>query len=349
MHEVRGVRSRPAVLVVADAGPEVGVGHAVRSQALAEELLARGLAVRQVGRMEVRWVADAYRIARIQMLGPVPILDAAANEEVVATVLDSYTVPVATAEAITRLGKPCLAIVDDTTRGLVADVYLEQNPSSSAESLGLPEDRAMCGPTFALIRDQVNRLRSRPWRPTAASRQRPRVAVLFGGTDPAHGVHAVARSLASMGTALSATLVAATPEHARELAGIHWGPEQRAVIFPSHPEIVTDLAKADLVVSAGGSTVYELMCLGRPLVICPVADNQRVTYEHLVGAGLAAGLGPVDELRRDPASGAQMLRELLADPERMASVAEVGFETVDGRGRQRVADRLVGLIATTTA
>lgn len=349
MHDVRGAGSRPTVLVLADAGPEVGVGHVIRCQALAEELLARGLGARQVGRMEVGWVADAYRGAGIAMVGPASVVDAARGQDVRAIVLDTYTLPAPTSEAVAALGKPTLAIVDGTTRGLLADLYLEQNPGSNAASLGVSVDRAMCGPAFALIRDQVRRIRTRAWHPGEAAGRSPRVAVLFGGTDPEHGAHVVGRAIARTEMELSVTLVAATSDHARELAGIAWGPRQRSVVVPANPGVLTDLAQADLVVSAGGSSVYELMCLGRPVALCPVADNQQVTYEHLVGSGLAVGLGSVEQLRRDPAEGTRVLQDLLGDPEQMAGIASAGFATVDGRGRQRVADRLLELIGATPA
>ncbi len=329
-------------MLVLDCAAEVGVGHAIRCQALAEELIARGWQVVHVGRMEIAWVRRSYEELGVTLLGPVPPLVAARSHDPAVVVLDSYTAPVELSASLCRSGTTVLAVVDDTTRGQQAHAYLEQNLGSSAATLGVtPPAQALCGPQHALLRNLVLARRTAPWQPRG--RGPLRVAAVFGGTDPAHGAVVAARLLARTEAELDVTVVAATPAHAAELATVPWRPGQRASVIPSRPEFIASLADADVVVSAAGSTVYEVMALGRPVILCPVAANQQQNYRRLVRRELAVGLGALEHARDEPAAAAAALAAALADHERLRRQAAAGFDLVDGLGRVRVLSSL-GLI-----
>ena len=68
-------------------------------------------------------------------------------------------------------------------------------------------------------------------------------------------------------------------------------------LLAPNPRLVDQWADADLVITAGGTTVYELMALGRPFAVCTVADNQTRHVDRLVDLGVALGLGSIDSLR----------------------------------------------------
>ena len=52
-----------------------------------------------------------------------------------------------------------------------------------------------------------------------------------------------------------------------------------------------ELLRADLVVTAAGSTLWEAFCLGRPVAAVQVAANQAQVYARLVADGTVIGLG----------------------------------------------------------
>jgi hypothetical protein len=88
---------------------------------------------------------------------------------------------------------------------------------------------------------------------------------------------------------------------------------------------------ADLVLSAAGTTVWELCCVGAPMALVTVAENQLRNYELVLEAGLAIGLGRLADI------GA-----LAALPARLGTPAinDLGgraWKTVDGAGADRVA------------
>jgi spore coat polysaccharide biosynthesis predicted glycosyltransferase SpsG len=101
---------------------------------------------------------------------------------------------------------------------------------------------------------------------------------------------------------------------------------------------------ADLVVSASGTSTWELLCLGATAGLVCVVDNQTMGYERAVSTGAAVGVGVLSELKIDPAGGAAVLRPLLTDPVERARIAAAGWKLVDGLGRARVADAFYRLI-----
>jgi spore coat polysaccharide biosynthesis predicted glycosyltransferase SpsG len=95
---------------------------------------------------------------------------------------------------------------------------------------------------------------------------------------------------------------------------------------------------ADLVLSAGGTTLWELCCLARPTAVIAVAANQVPTYDVMSAGGyiLPAGREPV----RDAGVLAATLRRLVARPGTLAATARQASRLTDGLGGERVADAL---------
>ncbi|HMA35245.1 MAG TPA: glycosyltransferase, partial [Chloroflexia bacterium] len=108
------------------------------------------------------------------------------------------------------------------------------------------------------------------------------------------------------------------------------------------PELADLYALATLVVGrAGAGTVNELAALGKPAVLIPLpgaaADEQTANAQRLAGAGGAVVL---PQTEATPARLAQIVRSLLAAPDRLAQMAAAG----PALARPDAADRLVDLI-----
>ncbi|MDX3106392.1 PseG/SpsG family protein [Nonomuraea angiospora] len=308
-----------------DAGVRSGVGHLVRCVALAEELRARGVEVTFLG--EVRGSAWARAQLRERGLPLVPApekparLAALARElRLDAAVLDSYELPEGTGTALRGAGLTVLAIVDGDPLGQEADLYLDQNLGAERRPFPVP-DRRLAGARYVLLRDSVReRGRARPAGPV------PRVLCFFGGTDSAGVAPAWAGALLATGAPFEATVISPTPFAAG-------GP---ITVIPPTDRLPELMAGADLVVTAAGSAVWELLHLGVPTALTWVADNQLIGYEELVGRGVAAGLG-----RAADAAAVGVLARLLADPAAREEHGRRGRGLVDGKGRERVADALL--------
>jgi spore coat polysaccharide biosynthesis predicted glycosyltransferase SpsG len=125
-----------------------------------------------------------------------------------------------------------------------------------------------------------------------------------------------------------------------------------ALASGQHVEVIgptSELAKAvvasDLVLSASGTSTWELLCLGATAGLVCVVDNQVMGYERAVATGAAIDVGVLSDLKVDPSPAAAVLRRLLLDPVERARVAAAGWKLVDGQGRSRVADAFLQLIS----
>jgi UDP-2,4-diacetamido-2,4,6-trideoxy-beta-L-altropyranose hydrolase len=95
---------------------------------------------------------------------------------------------------------------------------------------------------------------------------------------------------------------------------------------------------ADAAVSAGGSTCWELAFLNVPFLIIVLAANQKANAEGLEKAGAAINLGWHTEVNAQMI--ASTLETFLSDRERRLTLAIEGRRILDGRGVERVLERL---------
>ncbi|MEU7981711.1 spore coat protein [Micromonospora sp. NPDC049081] len=366
----------PRIGLRCDAGPHTGVGHLVRCLALGEEFLARGARVELFGTVErVGWAADRLTARGIPVhpgpVTPAGLVEAARAHALDALVLDSYELDPAGAGALRAAGVVTLAIVDGDTRGQDADLYLDQNfgadtagPHGTAGTdtasphgttgTGTGGGRLLAGVRYALLRDAVTAARP-PAPPPAPPTDRPRVLAFFGGTDAVGAAPVLARVLLGTGHPMELTVVVGRPEIEAELTRVATGRGQALHLLAPTDTLPTLIGAADLVVSAAGTSTWELCCLGAPAALVCVVDNQREAYRRVVAHRLAAGLGELPDLvapglagRAARADAGRTLRALLASPQRRAALAARAWATVDGRGRARVADAVLTRIADRT-
>jgi spore coat polysaccharide biosynthesis predicted glycosyltransferase SpsG len=321
----------------------------MRCLALAEEVRRRGV--------ELVFVCDAHTVPwaeeQIARRGIAVEPAVQSPEEHVAlfkrlrldaVVFDSYDLDAAVYPSVRATGLPTLAIVDGDFRGAEADVLVDQNLAAELDDPQLPPDTVrLAGLQYVMLRDEI--LAHRPSTPSVdRHRDVPQVFAFFGGTDAFGAGPYVARALAATGQAFEATVVAPSPDLAARLAAVDLQPHQRLDVIGPTDQLAARVRAADLTISASGTSTWELLCLGATAALVCVVDNQVMGYERAVGTGAAAGLGLLSVLQHDSSAADRTLKRLLSDADERARLARAGWDLVDGRGRERVADALLQLI-----
>jgi spore coat polysaccharide biosynthesis protein SpsF len=320
------------LLARADASPSVGFGHVTRVGALLDAWTEAGGRACLVG----HGVSGANR-ERLEAAGVE--LVAGGNPEfetrfadAAALVVDGY----AFGEAEQRrwaASNTLLAIDDLAAHPQHADLVVNQILEFPPERyVAEPHTRVLVGHPYVLLRREFRGATPRP--------PEPRVVLTFGGSDPA-----------KLSARLAAALLERCTETIQVVAGSGIDPSLRAELeglaaADARLELHVDvrdmaalLAGAALVVSAAGTTVWEAMALGVPVVTVAVADNQRPVLVGIEQRGAGLSLGWHAQL--DPHAAAARIAELLAAPERRAELARRGRALVDGRGVYRVLDALL--------
>jgi spore coat polysaccharide biosynthesis predicted glycosyltransferase SpsG len=322
----------------------------MRSLALAEELRGRGADVVFVcDSSSVPWADEQIRSRGIAVEAAVSTAEE--HVELVrrlrldAVVFDSYDLPGEVFRAVRASGVPTLAIVDGELRGADADVLVDQNLAAEFDEPVLPAGAVrLAGLEYVMLRDEVLALRS-PEPPVLRPAGVPRVFAFFGGTDAYGAGPHVVRALAATGVPFEATVVAPGEDLAAAIAAVELQPDQRVQVIGPTSELAKAVVESDLVVSASGTSTWELLCLGATAGLVCVVDNQEMGYERAVATGAAAGVGTLASLKADPTEAAAVLRKLLTDPQERLKLAQAGWKLVDGQGRARVADALIHLIS----
>lgn len=339
------------LLVVADAAAATGVGHHVRSTALARAAQARGWQVTfGIQPDTLPWVVDEVRrtgfgAVDIGHRGVVEVaLDvdsvvaaatATAAHGPVAVVVDTYRVDGDwLGELRPRLPGPLLLVDDLGDRALHADLVVNQNVG--AEELVAdadPDTELLLGPRFALLRPEFAALRDQALAGIDALGPLPRtVLVVMGGTDPTGSARTVGLSCADAFPGADITVVAPTaPQESDDLSSTG------VTVVPRIEDMAAAMLATDLVVSAGGSTVWELCCLAKASATVQVAANQADVYRRLTAAGVVVGLGTVPVDRADVTA---RLRAMVAVPDALPRLARAAAALVDGRGAIRVVEHL---------
>lgn len=141
-----------------------------------------------------------------------------------------------------------------------------------------------------------------------------RVLCMFGGTDPSHLGERVAKTLAGF---------------------------YDITVIPPHGtvEVAYEMMNHDVLVTSAGRTVYEAAAVGIPTVV--IAQNSREsTHAHLGVGNLYLGVGSVvtNEQIQDTVRG------LMGDFTLREDLSDTGRASVDGKGLQRIAWRIEGLL-----
>jgi UDP-2,4-diacetamido-2,4,6-trideoxy-beta-L-altropyranose hydrolase len=228
-----------------------------------------------------------------------------------------------------------LAIDDGyLTEHVHADVVLNQN--LGAESLRYVAKRVLLGTDYVLLRSEF---RDPTLRKGSVRNAADRVLVTLGGGDPDNQTMKVVDALKG---------IARSGLHARVLMGQtnpHLKALRRATSDWPGIEVmshVTDMPSmitwADIAVSAGGSTCWEMAFAGVPNLILVIADNQRPIAAALDRAGASLSLGWFESAQAGDI--AEALGTVMDNVSLRESMRRSGQDLVDGAGAGRVADVL---------
>jgi UDP-2,4-diacetamido-2,4,6-trideoxy-beta-L-altropyranose hydrolase len=359
------------LLIRADADPQIGTGHVMRCLALAQ-------AWREDAQGEVVFLTDAPPALRerlaaegiesVPLEGPIgseedqgQTLALARRLDAAWVALDGYFFPEQYLNAVCGAGFRLLAIHDGEHEQQVpisrfpTCVVLDQNISAEPEyyaARGVDLERnALLSPRYALLRREF-------WAEPPA-REVPeiprRVLITLGGNNPADVLATVLRGLTLLLRALPATLGALEVQ----IAGGVRPPILRPEVQSAEAEIAEferqggvvlgpgrlddagmrqAMEAADLVVSAGGSTSWELARFGVPNLTLPMARNQEPIAAELAARGLSVNAGRYEDAK--PQRLAALLASLVRGHAKRQAMSAAGRALVDGAGARRAGARM---------
>lgn len=317
-----------------DAGPEVGMGHWYRCVALAEALRSRGV-------LSVHFLLNRVELPlqrELQQRG-IPYTQSALWGDAAAVinamrafpnarlVLDTMETSTAFVVELQQQGIPVASIGGSGPGRDRVELRIDGMIRRFGYTSAFAGKRLFVGPEFVILRPHFERVSPVRTRPAISS-----VLVALGGDASAVGL-GVARIVDTLlpDSKVNVLMGPLAPP------GFSAGPSiltHRGVRNP-RPLMET----CDVALVGGGMSAYELMRLGRPLLLLPQTDIQEAASKAFVEAGVGVLVSRVEqatEARRREALTVQLNR--LREPAVREQMAKSGCGLVDGRGLQRVTE-----------
>lgn len=341
--------SKPPLVIRADAGTDMGTGHIMRCLALAQAWQDHGGNVTFVSNSPdaLRSRLSAERISALPIFEPNgtwkdarQLIAVAEQLEATYVVVDGYHFG-ADYQRWLKNAKLRVLFIDDHGHApdYCADWVLNQNITAN-QSLYVNRDpgtRLLLGTRYALIRREFWSWRD--WQRTIPDVAR-RLVITMGGSDPNNVTLKILQALRELHIdelEVTAVVGGANPHLPELQAEADHSPHSVRLVHD-----VTDMppimAWADVAVSGGGSTVWELLYMGLPTMLVVLAQNQAQNAARLSKAHLMLSAGEHSAL--SPAGLATMLRELACDVGKRALLSRRSRESVDSRGACRIVEAM---------
>lgn len=369
------------VVFRSDASLQIGTGHVMRCLALADALKAKGTDCQFICRAHEGNLIDLIRsksyithslpithreglcispsatdtpsidLAHAHWLGATQEQDVAACTPLLATqcpdwlIVDHYALDVRWERALAPYCRQVMVIDDLADREHVCDLLLDQNWHSEQTSqrydlLLEPVTPRLLGPQYALLKPEYSQLRCLM---LPRNGKIGRVLVFIGGSDPTQETQKVLNALmAEEFATLQLDVVIGSnyldPDGIEALAA----KRPATVLHRSLPSLAGLMARADLMIGAGGSTTWERMCLGLPCLVISIANNQTASQQALMAAGYSKFLGKMNTVDENMIANA--LRQAMKDPKHLIQLSRRCLALVDGEGVNRVTQHLLSRI-----
>lgn len=335
-----------------DADHATGSGHVQRCLTLAHALCALGITVHFIMRAPATWAMQLipadyplHVLAAVETLEQEVAKVMQALAVVTGTtmlVIDSYRIDAEYVRAIKKSGIKLMVIDDLGALGYYdCDLLLNQNAYATRLSYRANQGtKQLLGPRFALLRDEFFCQRK------AAKRFYPQqvqsLLLTMGGSDPTDAsgklLYAIRQLDERVKSKLEITvLLGAGYKHVQEIAA-QLSSFPFATCIRHSQQVSALMAKADLAISAGGSTVYELAALGCPSMIVSVADNQTQVGQTMHELQAGCYVGSIGSL--DISAFIAVLHRLLSNQRERRKMGFRAARLVDGKGAARVARQI---------
>lgn len=314
-----------------NAGLSFGMGHLMRCLAIAAQAHERGWDVALVGDLSesamdhARSAVPSLTIHSTPRNAPESELDAWGKDFAPDVIhLDSYwEIPTSLTTATALLSN-----MQDGAFGVrAADLAIDANLGAD-EWFDSPDlSRAhLVGVDVAAIRTQVSSRRGARRTFTPPSR----VLVVIGGTDPHSLTPRIVRALVDGATPPDVTVVS-PPHLTEEIATIS---SPHLTVVPFVEDLPALAAEHDLVITAAGTSLWDFACMGIPMAVVCVTDNQVAGYRAIVASETVTPLGepPHDSLE----TALRGLVTALADRAALDAQSAQLQKMVDGLGTWRI-------------
>ena len=350
MAGARDIAVKSHLVIRADASPRIGVGHVMRSLALAQAWQDAGGGVTFASAelsetLRTRIHAEGMRIHTIASPPAtrhdlVELTNLTQRSGASVVVIDGYAFDEQYLAGISSAKCVSLSVDDNAHLSFYStDFVLNQNVGVT-ESLyrnRFENAELLLGTSYALLRREF--LHSKPVAESKGNGNR--ILVTLGGSDPDNITQRIIAGLSESKTQdlRIRVIVGALNQHMQLIRKAING-DERFQILQNVGDMAEQYHWADIAIAAGGSSNWEMCYFGLPRIVLVIADNQIAIADELERKQIAVNLGNAEHVTAEKIK--IETEKLLGDLDGMQIAREQALGMIDGFGAQRCIERLIG-------
>lgn len=281
-----------------------------------------------------------------------------AERHVELMLIDSYFVSEDYMKAVTKMTRT--AYVDDLHAavwpcGILIDYAVYYDLFDYRKEY--PDAKLLLGCKYAPLRKEFWKLPAKQIRQTVK-----KVLVVTGGTDEYHFMRGFVEALLSQRNLFAGvefTLICGAfnreIDEIRMLSEDYLADDWKSIsdnetdrktdtmrikIYPSLPTLKDAMLETDLLITAGGTTLYEMAACGTPGICFSMADNQ---LDNVKGFAVRDLVWYAGDIRKDFSFDRliEMMKDLMQDHAARDAVSKKLRALVDGKGAERIVDAVI--------
>ena len=329
----------------ADANQKTGIGHIMRCLALSEELTRRGhtcIFLTKIDNSDLLKRIKAFHVDIQKMNANASLKkdfetlhDFSSDNEIDWIVIDHYGLDTSYIKKIKNQGFHVLSVDDTSQMHYYSDIVVNQNIGAECLTFSIePYTILLRGPTYVMLRDELL-IRAKKKNNTTVKK----ILITLGGTDPDNFILSILQSLDSVPNNIEIlAVIGPFNPHRTALQAYQKITDMQLNLIQSPPNMADIYMQADLAISAGGSSCYELAYFGIPNLMITVADNQLSIAREMDKQHIGISLGGKHEIRPDYLK--DKVKELLKNQSLRKHMSQNGRMLVDGKGKKRIVDSM---------
>lgn len=339
-------------IIRADGNGKIGMGHVMRCMSVAYELKKAGEnpifftaceesknTIEKNG-FDVHLLPTVYSEMETEIPYISELLKVLNNNETSVILLDSYFI---TPEYVMRLREFArIALIEDLGVSMPVDLIINYNMYAGRlkyEPASGIRQRVLLGTDYMPLRQEFSDDLSYELRPQVKN-----VMLTTGGSDPLFASGAFLNAFLEKEKNIKLHVVSGPYNTFADRLKKIYAENEQVVIHENVVSMKKLMKACDIVVSAAGSTVYEVCALGVPLIAFHFAENQRLIDETLP---VLLPVKSAGDFAKNPEytakCAAEILTEYINDKKLREQLYENERKMVDGRGAKRIAAALTGL------
>jgi UDP-2,4-diacetamido-2,4,6-trideoxy-beta-L-altropyranose hydrolase len=330
------------IAIQADGNESLGVGHLIRTSAIAEELESIDFDVLYF--THTPQFIEKYKIIQLRCsTGNVEesfeevksVLEKSPSISLL--IIDSYCVTSAYLEKLNRI-VPVMYIDDLGNIDQYNCAYLVNGNIYGKHLNYKGTARKLLGPKYCLLRQEFRNIDGSPIAKSIES-----IMVTFGGSDVKRSTLRILPWLEKY-TEDKIIRVVIGPAFESEYISKLNEFDGKFELLCNPPSTKEIMAKSDIAISASGSTVYELLACGIPFINICTEENQQLIAREIRVRELALFSDQLEAL--DQLILQANLDMLISDFELRESLSQRGQQLLDGKGANRVTSEIEQFLRT---